>query len=196
MAISKFKITRAPKRSNITIGGIAYVLNQEYPISGQATMVIEVLDRGVPYDDFGFRLGNENAIWSNQYKALINAQVNSNLPDIPYNLIDVKLNETNDLTGLIVPNDSTDRIKIISLIPKTGELYIDGTAVVIGKTYMTYEFINLEWKSSGDITLQNEVGTLTLQAGNKDGLQPSSTIDFESTANLSGTVEGTSSITV
>lgn len=190
MPITKFKITRAPIRATIEIEAVPFVLNQEYPIAKQSQMVAKVTGVGVPYDSFGFKLGNNNNVWSAEYNCKINANVGAGLPVNSNIDIDIKLNEITDLTPLFVFDSNTDRIRFTdSSSSPYGAITINGSPMQLNKTYYLYEFINVKWVSAYFGTLQNVLATRTFQVGNKNSWSPNYNINLQSTANLMGTAE-------
>ena len=94
MAIIKFKITRLPKRAILKVDAVPMVLGQEYTIPQQAQMTCDVSDLGVPYDDFGYKLGNDKNIWSAEYKCTVNANVDTGAFIITNEVFDVTINNT------------------------------------------------------------------------------------------------------
>jgi hypothetical protein len=142
MAITKFKISRLPQRAELRLLGGLIPLNQEYFISQQSDMTVDALDRGVPYDSFGFKLGNDNGDWSLEYSIIINALVNVFDPEVTTIILEGIIDESSDVTANFVFNDSTDRVTIDS-ITQSENFYINGILAQVGKTYMLYDFINL-----------------------------------------------------
>ena len=117
--ITKFKITKLPLRAILKISSIPVVLNQEYHISEQENMTCDITERGVPFDEFLFQLGNDNGIWSNVSKSVINVQVDSNTPTVILTDLTIAYKETIDITGNFNFNTSTDRVIITSISPKS-----------------------------------------------------------------------------
>lgn len=187
MSITKFKITRKPVRADLKISGGLVPLNQEYHISQQATMTVDVFDRGVPYDDFGFKLGNDNGDWSPEYKCTINALVNVSTPEITPNNLLVATGGQRNLAGDVIWNTSTDRIKVVS-ISSEGYLVINGSRAIIGQTYFVYDFINLIFVSTANIISQNVATTITLLPSNDSGDGVNADIVITTTGNLQGTI--------
>jgi len=183
MAITKFKITRKPVRADLKLAGGLLPLNQEYHISQQATMTVDVFDRGVPYDNFGFKLGNDNGDWSPEYQCTINALVSVSTPEITPNNLFVATGGQRNLAGDIVWNTSTDRIKVVS-ISGDGFLVVNGSRAIIGQTYFVYEFINLIFVSTASIETQNVVTTITLLPSNDSGDGVNADIVITTTGNL------------
>lgn len=187
--ITKIKITRLPVRADLKLSAVLVTLDQEMHVSEESNLTVDISNRGVPYDNFGFRLGNDTGDWSPEYKATINGQVNTNTPDIPTANTNVATLGTIDLTASIVPNDSTDRIKVESVNPNYGNLIINGSKAIIGKTYMIYEFINIFFDSTAPLTSQNITTVIALLPGNKDGDGASTNINITTTGNLQGTID-------
>jgi len=149
--ITKFKITRVPKTAVIEISSVAIVLDQEYPISSQTDMTIAISGTGVPYDDFGYKLGNEDSSWSREINAVINANVETNTPEItPLDLL-VTTNGTLDILPSIVTNSSTDKIRIVEINPKQGNLIINGSNVVDGQIIFISNLISSVFRSQIDV---------------------------------------------
>lgn len=190
MPITKFKITTLLERATLVIAGNPYVLDQEYPITQQSQMVASITDIGVPYDTFGFKLGNENEIWSEELFCNINAQVLPGYAGVNTNPIDHihLLNEfTEDIRYLWEFNNSTDRIIFTEkLLPQYGILKINDIEMVINQVYFLYEFINVTWSSSYQGLLQNVISTIKYRVGNIQQLSLPLTINFISSANLQG----------
>lgn len=186
MAIIKFKITRLPKRAALKVDAVPMVLGQEYAISQQAQMTCDVSDLGVPYDDFGYKLGNDTSVWSPEYKCTINA----NVEDLPITIssdnYNVALNEVTPIAFTL--ENQSDRIIITNHNPKYGELYINGSQAILGKVYMRYNFVNLSFHSNYDLDSQNVVSVINYQKGNKTGYVSGSTMSFTSTANIAGII--------
>ena len=195
MAISKFKITRAPKRALIKIEGVDYVLNQEYAIHLQSAMQILVDNIGEPYDNFGFKLGNPNNTWSQEYNATINALVDVGTPFLANLDISVKGNEVTDITSLIIFDDYTDRFKVVQLSPNYGAILINDSQVVLNKTYMLYDIDSIDFSSNHTLIEQNIVTTMTCAVGNKDGWVANSTINLISSANMTGSSDSVITVT-
>jgi len=187
MAITKFKITRLPIRANLKLSGGLLPLNQEYHISQQATMTVDVFDRGVPYDDFGFKLGNDGGDWSPEYKCTINALVNINTPEITPNNLFVTTGGQRSLAGDIIWNTSTDRVTIVS-ITGDGYLVINGSRANEGQTYFVYELVNLIFVSTAGIETQNAVTTIVLLPANANENGVNANIIITTTGNLKGTI--------
>ena len=196
MAITKFRITQLPSLASLKISGGIVPLNQEYHISQQAQMTVEVFDRGVPYDTFKFQLGNDGGDWSPSYVCTINAHVNVGTPSITPNDLFVATGGQRSLNGDIIWNTSTDRIKLVSVTnPEYGYLVINGSQAVIGQTYSVSEFINLIFVSTANIYTQNVVTTITLLPSNADGDGSNADIVITTTGNLAGTIEGEATTT-
>lgn len=188
--ITKFKITSAPQRANLTIDSSPFVLNQEYSITLQSTMVLTVTDRGVPYDTFKYQLGNEEGAWSPELIITVHAQVNAGIPSgTPFSL-EHDIFEQVDLNPHFVFDDKTDRILFDAIDSNIGELFIDGNPAILGKTYMLYEFENVIYKANHTNQVPNAFGTLTFKNGNKDGYSTSYDVILTSRANLWGTING------
>jgi len=185
--ITKFKITRLPVRATVEINATVIEQDYEYPISDQSNMTIQVNDRGVPHDDFGFRLGNEDNVWSPEYKCTVNANVAVGAFNITNDIIPVKLNEVT--VYVITFEDQVDRLKFVSHNPKYGSLKINGSTVLNGKTYLRHEIQNVEFVSNGDVTEQNVESVVTYYKGNVDGLSTACTFVFKSTANLAAQID-------
>ena len=190
--ITKFKITRTAKRAVIKISTVSIVVDQEYPITEQANMTIDVTERGVPFDTFGFKLGNGNGSWSPEYTATIKGEVNTSTPAIPYVETLIPTTGQTDITSSFVFNTSTDRIKINGINPKYGNLLINGSDVILGKTYFKYEFINVIFSSTAELTSQSITSSITIQAGNKNEFAVANNIDITTKGNLQGSIYGTS----
>lgn len=185
--ITKIKITRLPVRAQLKLLAVAVTLDQEIHISQEPDLTIDVSDRGVPYDNFGFRLGNEEGDWSPEYKASINANINVGTPNIPHANIDIATLGNLDITANINYNNSTDRIKVES-ISSNGYITINGSKAIVGKTYMTYEFLNIIFIATAGLESQNAVTTIVLLPGNKDGDGLSANIILTTTGNLRGSI--------
>lgn len=187
MAISNFKISRAPKRCVMTVDGSGVIIDHSYPISLQNTIVVTASSKGVPYDDFGFKVGNDDQVWSQEYTCKVNALTNSGTPSFTNSIIDIAINEQVDISANFVFDDSTDRIKIVSINPKHGDLLVNGLPMVIGKTYMLYEFINIKFISIYHDSEANVATTIGFQVGNSSGMTATLfTVDLVATANLFG----------
>lgn len=196
MAITKFRITQLPSLASLKISGGIVPLNQEYHISQQAQMTVEVFDRGVPYDTFKFQLGNDGGDWSPSYTCTINAHVNVGTPSITPNALYVATGGQRNLTGDIIWNTSTDRIKLVSVTnPQYGYLVINGSQAIIGQTYSVSEFINLIFVSTANIYTQNVTVTLVLLPSNSNEDGSNVNITITTTGNLSGTIEGEATTT-
>lgn len=192
MAITKFKITTPTLRATLDIATFPYVLNQEYPIAQQSQMVAGIVDVGVPYDRFGFRLGNDDDVWSEECFCTINAQVLGGTPTMPFNPMNHQhyLNEIASISFIFSFDDNTDRIIFTEkVLPQYGKIVINGIDMVIGQTYFLYEFINVFWHSSYQGLLQNVVATYKFKVGNINELSSEITLNFNSSANLQGVVE-------
>lgn len=194
--ITKFKITRLPTRAVLKISTVLIVLDQEYHISEQADMTVDISDRGVPYDNFDFKLGNDEGAWSPEYKATVNGQVDVNAPDIPYVETIVPTALATDITSSFVFNTSTDRIKIMDIDPKYGDIIINGNDIVIGQTYMIWEFVNVIFVSTASIISQNMTTTISIRAGNKNEFSVANDIDITTKGNLQGSIYGVATTTV
>jgi len=188
MAIIKFKITRLPKRAILKVDAVPMVLGQEYTIPQQAQMTCDVSDLGVPYDDFGYKLGNDKNIWSAEYKCTVNANVDTGAFIITNEVFDVTINNTTAIP--ITLEDQVDRITIVSHSPKYGELLINGSQAILGKTYMRYNYFNLQFSSNANLDTQNIESILSYTKGNKNGTSSACTYTFKTTANLSGSING------
>ena len=99
--ITKFKITRLPIRASLTIDGIDVVLDQEYSITKQEVMVATAYSKGNPYDDFLFRVGNNDGLWSNEAKCTINVNTTLVMPSCTPIVVNIQSGEENDLSGPI-----------------------------------------------------------------------------------------------
>ena len=194
--ITKIKITRLPLRADLKLSAVLVTLDQEIHISDESNLTVDIAGRGVPYDNFGFKLGNDTGIWSPEYKATINGDVNTSTPDIPTAEIDIATNGSLDITSSIVPNDSTDRVKVVSVSPNYGFFVINGSRAVVGKTYMLYEFINLFFNSNVNLASQNLVTAINLLPGNKDGDGAAVNINITTLGNLQGSIFGEATMTV
>lgn len=193
--ITKFKIIELPLRASIQIDAIDVVINQEYHVTKQETMTVDVTDRGVPYDSFMYQLGNENGDWSQPLKATINAEVNNSTPIVTANQLTVPTVSNTDITADIVFNDSTDRVEIVDIDPKFGDLYADGQKLAVSSQIMLYKFKNVIFKSRAPLTSQEVTTTFTLRAGNSIGWGPTADIDITTTGNLHGIISGNTTLT-
>jgi hypothetical protein len=183
-------------RATLEVSAVPVVLNQEYHISEQENLTCDVTGRGVPYDEFLFQLGNDNGYWSDEAKATVNAQVNSNTPAVVLTNQTIATGGLKDITSAFAFNDSTDRVKITSMTAKKGIVYVNGVALIIGKIYFLYDFINITFASIVPLTSQNEVATLAVEPGDKDGFEAASNLDITTTGNLQGSIYGTSNTNV
>lgn len=188
MAITKFKITRLPVRASLKLSGGTLPLNQEYHISQQAQMTVDVFDRGEPYDDFGFKLGNDNGDWSPEYNCTINALVDAGVPTITPVNISVPTAGTRDITADIVYTASTDRI-VLKSITGLGYLNINGSRAIVGNTYYLYDFVNVIFVSIANIESQNEVTTVVLTPENGTQTGADANIVLTTSGNLRGVVD-------
>lgn len=189
MPITKFKITRAPVRATLEIETVPFVLDQEYPIAKQAQMVAKVSGIGVPYDNFGFKLGNDNGIWSPEYNCTINANVGAGAPSCNDIDIDVELFALTNITSLFVFDDNSDRIQFTEeSLPRYGTLKINGIDLIVNKIYYKYEFLKVFWFAEYNGLLPNVVSTLKFRFGNKDIWGLDCTLTLTSTANLQGII--------
>jgi len=192
MAITKFKITRAPIRATLEIASVSVVVGQEYPISQQAQMVAKVTNVGVPYDDFGFRLGNSNNIWSEEFDCTINVNVDGVSPTVPFPVMNHYhyLNQDANIDFIWSFNDSTDRIRFTQAVaPQYGTLRINGLNMILNKTYFLYEFIKVVWHSEYYGILQNVSCKLNFQVGNVNEWSPEYELNFYSSANMIGVID-------
>lgn len=192
MAIIKFKVTRLPKRASLKIDAVAVVLNQEYALTQQSQMTCDISDIGVPYDDFGYKLGNDKEIWSPEYKCTINANV-ENLPiTTTSNNYNVALNQVTPIAFTL--ENQVDRVIITNHNPKYGEFFINGSQAILGKVYMRYDFKNLSFSSNNNVEEQNVVSIINYDKGNKNGYVSGSTISFISTANIASIINSSTTI--
>jgi hypothetical protein len=193
MAITKFKITTAPERAILQIANVDYVLNNEYSLSQQDQMSCDISNVGVPYDQFGYKLGNQNDIWSDEFFCTINALVETNTPQLSLSIIDVphKLNEiTSELSPLFDFDNNTDRIIFTEkTLPQYGSLRINNIEVVINQVYFLYQFENVFWYSSYVGLLQNVVSSFKFRVGNIDELSSEIILNFNSSGNLQGVID-------
>jgi hypothetical protein len=187
MAITKFKITRLPIRADLKVLAAFVPLNQEYHISQQSDMTIDVSDRGVPYDSFGYKLGNDNGDWSPEYNVTVNALTDSGTPSLtPYSTT-IPTAGSLDITANIVTNDDTDRFTVIS-ITGNGYLILNDSIVDIGDVIFLYQLIELIFVSTASILSQNVVTTITLKPSNVDGDGANADIVITTTGNLHGSI--------
>ena len=195
MAISLFKITRVPKRSTLEVDGNLVVLNSVFHISKQESLVIKTQGRGVPYDDFGLRLGNEQEEWSKEYKATINVDVEAGTPTSSNPTASYPANDVSEAYTDMAFDTKTDRMLIDSYsAPKYGVLTLaNGTPLEVGKIYMLYELAGLLFKAENIGSIQNPVTTISFKVGNKDGMNATVfTFTVTLSANLHGIINGTS----
>jgi len=190
MAITKFKITRAPNRATLNILGVAFVLNQEYSIFNQNSMTVEALERGVSYDDFGFKLGNENGIWSPEYKCTINAQVNTGTPISVSFEVDTTLYHELDITNDFIFDNNTDRVWITAMTPGKGTLTVNGNPVIFFKPYRLYLFKEVKFIAYDNIYSQNSTAVISFRVGNDTAIEPIVyTVTLKATSNIASTIE-------
>lgn len=187
MAITKFKISRLPLVGSLKISGGNVPLNQEYHISQQNAMTFEVFDRGVPYDTFGFRLGNDYGDWSPEYNCTINALVNSSTPLINSVNLSVATAAQTDITADIVWNDSTDRFTIVSIVGN-GYLLINGSIAVVGQVYYVSDITTIIFVSISNIDAQNDQTTIVLTPANSNETGPAANIVLTTSSNLRGII--------
>jgi len=198
MAITKFKITRALERATLKIATVDYVLDQEYPIYQQSEMVTTVDNVGVPFDSFGFKLGNNDNVWSPEYNCNINAQVLNGTPTIPVNPLNQShlLNEIIDITSIFIFDNNTDRIVFTEkILPGYGKIVINGIDLVIGQPYFLYEFTNVLFYSNYLGTLQNVVSSYLFKVGNVNELSAEYQLNMNSSANLQVSIDTETEIT-
>jgi hypothetical protein len=190
MAVTKFKITRAPNRATLNILGVAFVLNQEYSIFNENSMTVEAFERGVSYDDFGFKLGNENGIWSPEYKCTINAHVNTGTPISVSFEVDTTLYKEIDITDDFIFDDKTDRVWITEMTPVKGTMTVNGNPVIFFKPYRLYLFKNVKFVPYDDIDSQNSTTVVSFRVGNDTAIEPTVyTVTLRATSNIAARVE-------
>jgi len=197
--ITKFKVTIPPLDANLKIDGVAVVKNQEYPISKQADMTLDVLGRAVPYDTFRFKVGNDDANWSAEMTATINVQVNNQTPVVT--LLDIFIPTTISASGESYPyiinsqvsfNDSTDRYKIDLISPKDGYIAINGQNAKIGVTYRLCDLVTMAFVSTAAIDSKNALTTIYISPGNVNEWGASTPLNITTKGNLSSVINGTS----
>jgi len=190
MAVTKFKITRAPKRAQVNILGVAFVLDQEYSIFNQSSMTVEAFERGVSYDDFGFKLGNENGVWSPEYTCTINAQVNNGVPISVSFEVDTTLYMEIDITDDFIFDNNTDRVWITEMTPGKGTLTVNGNPVIFFKPYKLYLFKNVKFIAYDDIDSQNSTTVVSFRVGNATAIEPTVyTVTLKATSNIASAIE-------
>jgi len=191
MPVTKFKITRAPKRAQVNILGVAFVLDQEYSIFNQSSMTVEAFERGVSYDDFGFKLGNENGVWSPEYTCTINAQVNNGVPISVSFQVDTTLYMEIDITDDFIFDNNTDRVWITEMTPGKGTLTVNGNPVIFFKPYKLYLFKNVKFVAYDDIDSQNSTTVVSFRVGNETAIEPTVyTVTLRATSNMASKAEG------
>lgn len=197
MPVTKFKITRAPKRATLNILGVAFVLNQEYSIFNQNSMTVEALERGVSYDDFGFKLGNENGVWSPEYKCTVNVQVGSGTPTFTSFQLATTLYTEIDITNNFIFDANTDRVWLTSITPGKGTLMINGSPARTSKYYKLYDFKNVKFTPYDNIESQNSTVVITLRVGNATAIEATVyTVTLKATSNIASIVECVSQSTL
>lgn len=194
--INKFKITRLPERALLQINGVDVVLNQEYSIVQQADLVATVYNRGEPYDNFGYRLGNSENILSAEINCIINALVNTGTDPSFLDLdIDVDINVSTDILSSFVFDDFTDRVKFTAVVNIHGQFLINGEPVISEQWYMLYEIETMEYVSIYSGAYPNVYDFWLVQVGNAVFTDEPVELKFNLTANLFSNFIGTTTLT-
>lgn len=197
MPITKFKITTAPPLTSLKVNAFPVVINQEYTMAQQSFLTAEFVGAGVPYDIFGFKLGNDDNSWSPEYFCTINVNVNSGAITIDDTTVFISLNRTTDVSSAIVFDDNTDRIMFtINPNPSYGKLRINGIDMQLNKEYFLHQYINVEFISDYTGLLQNVSHDISFKAGNKDGFSTNHVLSLVSTSNMKALIGSGSTITL
>lgn len=193
MAVSKFKIARLPFRSSLFIEGSPVVLNQLYPITSQANLVVVTSGIGTPYDSFEFQLVGDDGSSTLSYACAINtkAEVGAiNTNDLSYNV------PKNELTIIPVVFESTvSKVIFNSYVNKKGNILIDGDELVLGQVYHRYQLNNISY-----LTTYSEDGidittTVNMEKFNDAEASEIVTLSLISTANISSSITGEALLT-
>lgn len=143
MSYFAFKITRLPKRMLLYIeSGVLAEIEEMYPMYKESTLYVDAFlgIRGEPFDSFGYSiLATKDGEWSDEIDMKINIKPELGPLVCSYESIDMTFQTRKDITSLFIFTDTSDRIKINS-VNGANEITIKGQPLVLGKTYMWYEF--------------------------------------------------------
>ena len=165
MAYQNYKITKAPTRFGLNIppteGGVLapFVVNQIYPMTTEDEIEIDLFLEypAEPLDSFEYQIQAEvDGEWSDDINFEVNVALEAGGPLCSSGTHDMSIDDLEDITSYFIWTNKEDRIKINSIVGSdfttqtsgiNYEMLIDGVPVVLGKTYMRYEFVNVTFKA-------------------------------------------------
>lgn len=186
MPITKFKITQLPKRASLKIESKDVVLDQEYSILKQDDFDILVSGVGKPYDEFKYKLGNENGNWSNDITATINVDTDTGTPASTAVLSSIANKVETDITSDFVYDAKTDRVKITingTYSNSYAKLLVNGIEIVNEAEFFLYEINDI--KAYIDVfDVQNAITYYKIAYGNENGYSAFANITMVCSANM------------